>query len=447
MMQHLINLPPRYRDGFPVLRGKLPVVGHLGYFYIDGLGMLRAAEQRLGNIFWIDLAFGMWTLVYLGPGSFDLLKNKVTSSAHFDAFFSLFAGRSAISQDGVSHQHMRSAMNPTFSPHGLTQGGIGAIMAETVSRRIEGFASNKPIAALEEMQELTIDIIFRAIGIKDHDLPIWRKQYREFILSTYAIPIMLPGFPQYRGAKARKWIDAQFRAMIAAARGGSKERSLLSGLAHAHDDAGKALSDDEVIDNLRLIAFAGHETTASALAWLLFTLASRPDLWSALCDEVKKAPEARIPTSQKEAKSFPFADALFREIVRVYSPILLISRQATQDMTLDHHRIPKGTLVSMSPAYISRDPALFPDPDRFDPSRWIGRSSPPGAVEIAQFGGGPHFCLGYTMACLEGVQLAVGLALEMMRRGLAPRIADGPSPRMIYVPLGHPSPKSKVIFA
>jgi len=132
--------------------------------------------------------------------------------------------------------------------------------------------------------------------------------------------------------------------------------------------------------------------------------------------------------------------------VRMHPPFGSITRLATEAAPLYGKTIPQGTIVAISLWGSSHDPELYPDPDAFMPSRWLSRSSPPTAVEIVQFGAGPHFCLGYHLAWLEAVQFAVALAQEMIRRGRRPRLVDGVVPRPIYLPTEHPPAKTTVEF-
>jgi len=92
------------------------------------------------------------------------------------------------------------------------------------------------------------------------------------------------------------------------------------------------------------------------------------------------------------------------------------------------------------------DPAIYSQPERFDPGRWLGRGAPPTPIEMAGFGGGAHFCLGYHLAWLEVQQFLVALAQKMRAAKLRPQIADGPAPREIFFPLRHPSSSSRIVF-
>ncbi len=174
------------------------------------------------------------------------------------------------------------------------------------------------------------------------------------------------------------------------------------------------------------------------------TLGHRPELWDALVAEAGDA-EA-IPTTPAAAKQFPFAEALFRETVRLHPPFAFITRTAAEDTTLYGQRVARGTVLGVDLWSAAHDAATFPEPDAFLPSRWLGRTGSPSPLEIAQFGAGPHFCLGYHLAWLEAVEFAVALAREGKRLGRRPRLRSKELPRSIYLPTEHPPARTWVDF-
>jgi cytochrome P450 monooxygenase len=153
------------------------------------------------------------------------------------------------------------------------------------------------------------------------------------------------------------------------------------------------------------------------------------------------------PASPAELKSFPVAEALFREVLRLYPPLSLTTRETTDAISIAGHSIPRGTVLGIPLGALARDPELFPDPDRFDLSRWFGRKTPPSPIELAPFGGGPHFCLGYHLAWMESVLFIVSLVKQMQARRLRPRLVSRSKPRQVFLPLGHPSGGTQVLFA
>lgn len=423
------------------MRGAFPFVGHLPALAADGLGFIRLAEREKGKLFWMDGGFGVGVLNCLDTESFGLFKNKVTTSQYMgkDFMAPLFGG-SMIAQDGELHRHMRTAMNAPFSMRGLADAKVGTTIAAIVQRRVRSWVGRE-IRILAETRELTLEVMFRILGVQDEDLSEWRRRYEDLMMLAINLPVDFPRSPRRRGLDARHWLDRRIEAIVLAARAAPPQATLISSLAHARDDDGKLLAIAELVDNLRLVLLAGHETSASTMAWVASMVAMRPDVWERLKAESMAAGD--LPRSHQEAKSFPFAEALFRECLRLYPPVSADARCTLKEIELLGRKIPEGVYVGIPIAYLSRSPALFDRPDELVPDRWLGRDQGPSPLELVQFGGGPHFCLGYHLAWLEIVAFAAALGLGL--RGRPPRVVGRP-PRPVYVPLLHPSAGTRLAF-
>ena len=441
-MNPLRRRPPA-RAGFPVAPGAWPAVGHLPALALDSLGLLRRVERELGPIFWIDQGFGHHVLYCLDPAGFEIMRNRATSSAVLTSVVGDFLGDSMLVHDGARHQHLRSAMGGPFTPRGLTALELGPLFAATIRERVARWRGRGEVRILAETRELAIELMFRMMGIRERDLATWREHYESFVLLALNVPIDLPGLPRWRGRRAKAWLDTQLLARIRAARAHDGEPGLLRELVHARDEGGLELGDADLIDNLRFLVLAGHETSATVMAWMVIELARRPDLWARLGEE---AAAGDVPVTPKELRSFPIAEAIFRESLRLHPPASMDARIVTGDLELLGRPIPTGAMVGVSLAHLSRHPDLFADGDAFAPERWLDRKWPLSPLELAQFGGGPHFCLGYHLAWMEIVQFAVALAQAMRGAGLRPVLCGGP-PRTHYLPLSHPAPGTRVRFA
>ena len=442
-MRNPFNRSVTTREGFPVMPGSFPLVGHLPMVYRDLPGAFRAArELGLGPMFWVTLGLGQWVLLCTSPESIEVFKSKAFTSRHLQEIAPLVAGKSLLAQDGSLHRHMRSAMNPPFSPRGLDAGTAGAMAAKVIRALTDRWAEQPNVRMLPEIQRAELDVIFRVIGVEVEDLEPWRKADRDLLLANLNVKLRFPGSPATRSEKAKRWLDEHLVPIIAEARKSEGSGTLIGALAHGKDDEGQPLTDEELLDNLRLLLLGGHETISSTMAWIALRLAHHGHLWDELVAEASAG--AGVPTTPEEARRFPIAESLFRETVRVHPAFGTITRKCVAPFELHGRTIPEGTLVGVSLWSISHDEALFADPFEFRPSRWRGRSAPPSPIEISQFGAGVHFCLGYPLAWLEAVQFAVSLARSLSSKGVRPALRDARSLEPIFVPTEHPSPKAVV---
>ena len=433
----------RLRDGLPVAPGALPFLGHLPYAYRLLPFILRRAGGAVGPVYWISLGFDQYVLVCTGSEAVEILRSKSFSSGHLATLAPLVAGESLLGRDGDAHRHVRAAMNGPFLPRGLGASTVGPMMAERLTALVAGWARGGKVRVVPAIQEAALEIIFRTIGVDPTLLDEWRSRYRTLLLANLGTKPSFPGSPAWRAARAKTWIDARLLENVARVRGAPADGSLLSLLAASRDDEGRPLSDKELVDNLRLLVLGGHETISATMAWIAITLDCRPDLWSALRAEA--GPGTEVPGSPQAARAFPFAEALFREIVRLHPPFGLITRRCEEPFVLHGKTIPPGAVVGVDLWGASRDPAVFEAPDELRPARWLGRTAPPAPLELSQFGAGPHFCLGYHLAWLEAVQFTVALA-----RGLGPAgrpvVRGGRLPTPVFLPTEHPPAGTIVEF-
>jgi len=434
------------RDGFPVLPGGFPLVGHMPATALDELGLLRDAERSLGPMFFWNQGFGAFQLVCTARDAFSLFKNKVTDSEYMlthQGLAHLF-GAGLIARDGAEHRHLRTAMNGPFQPRGLGEAKVGELVASLVDARVRSWvgAGRGDVRILAETRELALEVMFRLVGVDEHEIGAWRHRYERLMLLALNFPFDLPGTPRRRGLEARAWLDERIGRIVTRVRArGAEEQGILPALLRSRDETGAPLSDRELVDNLRLVFLAGHETSASTMAWMVAHLAEEPAVWRALRDEARAAPD--LPRSPRDLKQFPHAEAVFRETLRLHPPVAHDARRAIVDFELGGRTVKKGTLCTIPILTLSRDAEQYPDPDTFRPARWIGKQEALSPLEMVQFGGGPHFCLGYHLAWMEIVAFAVALGRALPASG--PRLV-GPFPAPRYLPLLHPAASTMVRF-
>lgn len=215
-------------------------------------------------------------------------------------------------------------------------------------------------------------------------------------------PVFWPGERTRELQGALALLERRVRTMIAERRArANPSLDLLGLLLQARDeDDGTVMDDKQIRDELLTLFVAGHETTATALAWALMLLAQHPEIYARLRAEVDAL--GRVPTVD-DLPRLPLSLRVFKESLRLYPPVYIFGRVSTAAVELDGWAIPKGTVVLVAPFALHRKPGLWEDPDRFDPDRFTPE------LEAARhksafipFSAGPRTCIGNTFALMEG---------------------------------------------
>lgn len=198
----------------------------------------------------------------------------------------------------------------------------------------------------------------------------------------------------------------------------------LPGRASGMDDA--PIPASEVRDELVAFLVAGHETTASALTWVLWLLAGDPEIQDTVAGELSDVLGDRVP-SYDDLDRLPWTRAVFDEAMRLYPPVWLVSRHARQADVLAGREIPEGALIIMTPYIAQRDPDLWDQPTEFRPRRFLEghRRGAAGDAVFWPFGLGPRMCIGRDFAYVEGMAV---LAVLLRRIRLARLPGEVPTP-------------------
>ncbi|HVR61364.1 MAG TPA: cytochrome P450 [Polyangia bacterium] len=214
---------------------------------------------------------------------------------------------------------------------------------------------------------------------------------------------------------------------------------LLALLLAAQDEDGSRMSDRQLRDETLTLFVAGHETTAHALTYALYLLAGHPDEQEALAAEVAEVLGGRRP-GFGDLERLKRAEAVLQESMRLYPPVWGVGREALADVQIGPYRIPKGASVFISQWAVHRDPALFADPERFVPARWLGAPAPLPRFAYFPFGGGPRICIGNRFAMMEATLI---LAVLCQRFALA----RTPETRLRLLPTVTLRPRGPVTLA
>jgi cytochrome P450 len=388
--------------------------------------MLYACQDRYGDIFTLKIAYeGTWVML-ADPEAVKQVFTGDPSVYHAgegNQILETFLGRNSILVlDEKPHMSQRKLLLPPF--HGERMQGYEATMSEIAAREIESWPLGTPYELRPRMQAITLDIILRTVfGIREAEkLAELRDALRDFLdLTTnprLLLPVLLVGPSRVRrlGPFRRRIerVDRLIYREIAERRraGNLGERDdILSMLVGASHEDGSPMSDEEMRDELLTLLVAGHETTATSLAWAVERLSRHPDKLDRLRNEV-------------EAGSEEYLTATIQETLRLRPVISIVIRRLTEPVEIGGHELPAGVSVTPSIYLVHRNPEIYPEPDRFLPERFLG--NPPGTYTWIPFGGGVRRCLGASFAQFE---MAVVLKELVKRHQIHP--AD-PKPERVF---------------
>jgi len=213
----------------------------------------------------------------------------------------------------------------------------------------------------------------------------------------------LPGTKMARGVAGRKRIVAYFSEQIPIrrARGGGDD--LFSQLCHATHEDGALLSTEDVVDHMSFLMMAAHDTLTSSLTSFIGEIAANPEWQRKLRDEVNALGlAANAPTSFDNLEAMPLTEMAFREALRIKPPVPSIPRRSVRDFTFMGYAIPGGTMIGVNPLFTHHMPAIWPEPQKFDPMRFTEEAQRNRhRFAWVPFGGGAHMCLGLHFAYMQ----------------------------------------------
>jgi cytochrome P450 len=332
-------------------------------------------------------------------------------------------GDSVFTSDGDTWRRQRAMIDPAFSHMRLSVAfaAMRAAVDDSLPDLRARADSGELISLDQAMGHVTADVICRSVFSVSLQSEVARDVFEDFAVFESDVAqvrflrlVFDPAWkkvPQKPGvlaacARIRQHIGALIDTHLAAAPGTHDD--IASAVIASRDaETGEPFTREELIDQLGVFFLAGHKTTASALTWLFFVLATRPELMARLRAEIDDAGELGAGT----LKALPFTRALFREALRLYPPITFMPRVALRDTEIGGTRVRRGAIVMISPWSMHRHYALWDAPHRFDPDRFMPdreKQIVPGS--FIPFGAGPHICIGAGFAQLESALILAEFA-------------------------------------
>jgi cytochrome P450 len=318
--------------------------------------------------------------------------------------------------DGADHLRHRKMMLPAF--HAERMHAYGHAMIDLTHEAIDRWPLGESFAVHRPMQSVTLQVIIRTVfGIEAGPRFAELADVLTRTLDASAWPALLFPFMQRDLGRFSPWgrfvrwagrASEILRAEIrrARARGTAGRTDVLAMMLEARDESGSPLSEDEIHDELTTLLVAGHETTATALAWALRWILPNGALVSRLREEIATAAD-----DPRRIAKLELLDATVKESLRLQPVIPLVARVLQKPMTLGNIELPASAIVAPAVYLLNRRAALYPQPNRFHPERFL--TFKPAPWEWIPFGGGLRRCIGATFAIYE---------MKMVLASMLPRV-------------------------
>ena len=324
----------------------------------------------------------------------------------------LVGPNSLILLDGDRHMQQRKILMPPF--HGERMRAYGQQIRDITQQVMSQWTVGKTFVARPMMQEISLNVILRTIfGLKEGERYQQIRQILTAMLDSFdsplkSLPLFLKALQWDLGAwspwgnyvRQREKINQLLYQEIQERRAQPESLGddILSLLLSARDEAGQPMTDIELRDELMTMLFAGHETTATSLAWALYWIHYLPEVREKLLQELNSIDIDNIDPA--EIYKLPYLNAVCSETLRIYPVAFFAFPRITQaPMKLLDYDLPKGTALSVSIYLTHQRPDIYPEPKQFKPERFLERQFSP--YEYLPFGGGNRRCLGAAFAQFE----------------------------------------------
>jgi cytochrome P450 len=378
------------------------------------IAFLESCRRRFGDVFSVRFLGFRTPMVMLSHP--DAIRSLYTDREHglpagrSIALLPIVGPRSLLLLEGREHLARRKLMLPPF--HGERMRAYEATVREAVARDVEGWPAGEPFAVHPRMQRITLDVILRAVfGVTDAERRAALAERLGGLLSdTESVGLQFRVLvarrfggrdPLERLATLKQEIDALLAAEIADRRADPRE-DILSMLVGARFEDGAPMDDGEVRDQLMTLLLAGHETTATGLAWTFDLLLRHPDV-------------LRRVVADADAGEEKYLRAVVAESLRLRPVVPLAGRKLSSELRVNGHVLPAGTDVTPAIWLAHTRADRYPEPLAFRPERFLDGA--PSTYAWIPFGGGVRRCLGAAFAEME---MRVVLAEVLRRRDLRP---------------------------
>jgi cytochrome P450 family 135 len=400
-----MSLPPGPRT---------PAAAQMAEWVLRPVPFIERCRARYGDFFTVQFVMGpvVWicdpdVIKRVFTGDPDVLHAGEGNAPPLEP---IMGPNSVLLLDEPEHMRQRKLMLPSF--HGERMQRYGRLMREITDRDVDGWPVGSPFPLRMRTQDITLEIIMRAVFGVDEGARLGRLRdaLKPLLdIGTNQLAMVAIAFPFMRRTAGKAMWDKFLRLRAEAddvifdeirrrredATAPDRD-DVLSILLQARDEQGAALTDAELRDELMTLLVAGHETTATSIAWAFDLLLHHPDKLVRLQEELAAGDD-------------DYLEAVIKETLRIRPVVPGVVRKLTAPLELRGYELPAGTLVAPNIYLTHMNPSVYPEPKRFEPERFLENGAD--TYSWIPFGGGIRRCLGASFAMYE-MRIVIPTILE-----------------------------------
>jgi cytochrome P450 family 135 len=382
--------------------------------------VMDRCSRKLGDAFTLTFSPSGMQLVLIGDPQdvktvFTASPEIAPSATGNSPIRPVMGERSVLVLTGAEHMRQRKLLLPPF--HGERMREYEQTIVQATRADMQGWPLGEPMRLQERTRAITLEVILRAVfGVEAERMDRMREAIAGLLAPMHSLRLVWLALrrmslerPTGAIGRALDRLDETIYAELSRRRGQgdlAERTDILSLLMQARDEDGRPMTDDELRDELVTLLLAGHETTATSVAWAIERLVRHPDKLARLVAEI----DAGVEQGGER-----YANAVVNETLRVRPVVPVVARMLTQEFELAGYRLPAGTRVMPSIYLTNRNPRVYERPAEFRPERFL--DSPPDTFAWIPFGGGIRRCIGASFA-----QLEMKLMLRTMLGELRPSV-------------------------
>lgn len=333
-------------------------------------------------------------------------------------FISKYLGHGLLTANGDFWLKQRRLIQPAFHKQKMNQ--LVQNMQQTINSELQNIPEEKPVDPFPITNQLAFNVVAKslfhigALDEKMNRLKVVIHDVQAFLIKEIRVPYKAWWYKLSGQIKKHQLMALETDAIISEVienrkKSGEKHNDLLDMLLETrYEDTGEAMSTQQLIDEIKILFIAGHETTANALTFMLHLLGNHSEIQQKVYDEITEI-ESQTSDVVEQLQKMNYINAVINESMRLYPPAWITDRENIDDDQLLGYKIKEKTLIGVSFYALHRNPKYWENPEEFNPERFMGDRKKASYKYFYPFGAGPRMCIGLGFAIYE-----MGLTLSYL---------------------------------